>query len=58
MFFSIFYYTQIVDERKSIFREEFQIKNVEEMVELNQNITNKHKKLLWNNGSSNIIKEK
>ena len=46
-FFSVFCYTQIADERKAIiFREEFQIKNVKEMVELNQNITNKRKKLL------------
>ena len=43
-------YIQIVDERKSIFRE-FQIINVEEIVELNWNITKKHKKLLWNGGS-------
>lgn len=33
----VFYYTQIVDERKSLFREEFQIINVEEKVELKQN---------------------
>ena len=33
----VFYYTQTVDERKSLFREEFQIINVEEKVELKQN---------------------